>query len=253
MATPHVSIEDYEQTVEEKKNNSDVIVEVCENNSYSNFEECFPCAEEEYFNVETLKCDTCDGELNNETSKCDSKPYYLTNPQAPSIIAGPSEEELAAIVNETKENHPNTVVCPSETPYSDGTQCIACEAPNYFFNYVEKKCEGCSEEEIYNETSNTCDPKEKVYISENSDRLMATPHVSIEDYEQTVEEKKNNSDVIVEVCENNSYSNFEECFPCAEEEYFNVETLKCDTCDGELNNETSKCDLKEYLLTNPSA
>ena len=72
---------------------------------------------------------------------------------------------------------------------------------------------------------------------------MATPYVSIEEYEQSVKDKvASNPDAIILNCENEAdYSNYESCFPCAEGEYFNVQTLKCDTCDGNLDPETSKC------------
>ena len=66
---------------------------------------------------------------------------------------------------------------------------------------------------------------------------MATPYVSLEDYEQSVKDKvKENPDAIIMNCEKETdYSNYESCFNCASDEYFNVQTLKCDTCDGKLD------------------
>ena len=64
---------------------------------------------------------------------------------------------------------------------------------------------------------------------------MATPHETIEEYEQSVQDKiENNPEAIIVNCDNETeYSNFEECFPC--DEYFNVQDQRCDTCDGELD------------------
>ncbi len=36
-------------------------------------------------------------------------------------------------------------------------------------------------------------------------------------------------------CQKNEYSNFTGCFPCQDNEYFNIQYLKCTICDGVFN------------------
>lgn len=66
---------------------------------------------------------------------------------------------------------------------------------------------------------------------------MATPKTSLDAYEKKVKQKvEKNPDAIITNCQKKTeYSNFDSCFECDEAEYFNVETLKCDKCDGKLD------------------
>lgn len=43
----------------------------------------------------------------------------------------------------------NVKVCDISTPYFNGTTCIKCEAPLYFFDYKNKTCIGCPKNLVY--------------------------------------------------------------------------------------------------------
>jgi hypothetical protein len=47
-------------------------------------------------------------------------------------------------------------VCPEERPYSDGVECLACEAPQ-FWNESAKQCSVCQPGLLYNTVTKTCE------------------------------------------------------------------------------------------------
>jgi hypothetical protein len=81
--------------------------------------------------------------LDPSTYICEETLYLFTNPDAENLINSPSSEELKEQIEKTKAEHPNSEVCPLETPYSDGEKCFACEPPLYFFDMKSWRCVGC--------------------------------------------------------------------------------------------------------------
>lgn len=93
MATPVFSLEDYQDQITFVTSNPNAIVVNCENpEDYSNYKSCYPCEEDEYFNIEFKKCQKCDDGVMNETTKiCVKNIHYLTNLTAPNIIDLPTD------------------------------------------------------------------------------------------------------------------------------------------------------------------
>lgn len=44
------------------------------------------CENKTYFNIQTFKCEKCDGRYDPELKKCNERLYYLTNLDANNII-----------------------------------------------------------------------------------------------------------------------------------------------------------------------
>ena len=54
---------------------------------------------------------------------------FISNPGAINYV-GDSKEEVKEYIDEQLDEakkHPGSVVCPFDTPYSNGTECLACD------------------------------------------------------------------------------------------------------------------------------
>lgn len=145
--------------------------------------------------------------------------------------------------------------CNQTYPFYDGIACIKCVMPFEIYNVDEKKCTVCDADEIFVESTHKCEKRDKIHISENFNRLLATEKVSIQGYKQNLIDRIESSpDSIVYPCpEKTDYSNITTCFPCKENQYFNVETYKCVTCDGTIDEENQTCKARVYIFTNLKA
>lgn len=147
LATPARSIDDYHNNITKTiANNPNAIVVNCDQvTDYSNYQQCFPCASNEYFNVETFKCVQCvsPNVINPTNNLCEAPSSTFTNLNAPNIVnlADPAKEQ--ANINEMLKQNNESKVCDISTPYYNGTKCITCPPPNIFFDYVAKTCIGC--------------------------------------------------------------------------------------------------------------
>ena len=97
--------------------------------------------------------------------------------------------------------------------------------------------------------------RDKIHISSNFNKLLATEQVSVPEYKQRLIERiNNNPDAIVYPCPSiKDYSNITTCFPCGNNEYFNVEIYECVTCDGTYVDANNTCQEKVYIFTNMKA
>ncbi len=74
--------------------------------------------------------------------------------------------------------------CNKTNPYFDGISCINCQKPFIIFDIKSVQCVTCEADSVYNDTTHTCDPKPKIYISTNFNKLAATNNTSIDAYKQ---------------------------------------------------------------------
>lgn len=139
-------------------------------------------------------------------------------------------------------NDSPTPNCKKATPYYDGIACIDCPDPFQIFDVDTKRCTACDPMDIYNNTQHKCIPRQKIYISTNENNLMATPVTSIDDYHAEIEQMmKDNPEAVIILCKKTEYSDYQKCINCSTNEYFNVETKKCQICDGLVNTTTLVC------------
>lgn len=90
-----------------------------------------------------------------------------------------------------------------------------------------------------------------MYFSTNEFNLMATPTMSINDYHAEIAQKVNyNPDALILLCQPNEYSDYNNCLNCSYNEYFNIETKRCQLCDGIIDPYTKLCSEKAYIYTN---
>jgi len=111
------------------------VIMLCQPTEYSDYKSCFPCSTNEFFNVETKKCQICDGTFNQTTKICSEKAYLYTNLNSDSIkriVAVPTtiEQENATIKSNLKL-HVNSKLCPAAQAYYDGKVCTNCTAQSY--------------------------------------------------------------------------------------------------------------------------
>ena len=128
MATPRVSIDQYEDEVTKATSSSEAIVASCPNpQDYSNFSNCFSCKSDEYFNVQYKTCDTCDGTINETTRLCAVKIHFVSDVSNPNIVNFPTNRsDEQAILAKLMQENPNYVQCNSSTPFYNGSKCINC-------------------------------------------------------------------------------------------------------------------------------
>ena len=80
---------------------------------------------------------------------------------------------------------------------------------------------------------------------------MATPKMSLGDYQDEIRKKINeNPQAVVIMCNDTQYSDYKKCIDCKSEDYFNVQSKVCALCDGTLNVTTKVCLEKAYLYKN---
>ena len=113
-----------------------------------------------HFNLETNKCQGCEeGDTYFAKERTCKKFFQLTNTDAAENYINAGDNTYENVVEKNKEtidNYP-TAVCPEETPYSTGTECIACskeETP--YFNFDTLECQGCAEHDIYDPNLHIC-------------------------------------------------------------------------------------------------
>jgi len=71
---------------------------------------------------------------------------------------------------------------------------------------------------------------------------MATPKQNLTAFKAELYDKvKNNGDNIIKQCIAGEYSNYTNCFKCDKNQKFNIETKKCDTCNGTVDSSTLLC------------
>lgn len=173
---------------------------------------CIPCQYE--FDLNSLKCTSAP----NNTQYNDNVHVYLA-PQA-----GETLPTAANLIGTPGPDNPNIVNCNATHPYYDGIACIACPEPFIYFEIATSKCVACNPTDYYNATTRSCTPRPVIYISTNENRLLATPARSIADYHDNITKTiQNNPNAVVINCDaTTDYSNYQQCFPCASTEYFNV-------------------------------
>lgn len=93
-----------------------------------------------------------------------------------------------------------------------------------------------------------------MYISDRDDNLLATPQRSIDQYHDNVTRTiAANNESIIQNCPSGQNSNYKSCFNCPQ--YFNVYTLRCDSCPNDQfnpNNRTCLEKKKRYSNLNDS-
>jgi hypothetical protein len=137
LATKNTKIDDYKKELLNKvQNNGDKFVKKCPDPAqYSNFTTCFKCNTGELFNIESKKCETCNGTIDLTTSLCNPKNTFLTSiASAPNLLL-PVNKTIADYTKVQASATGPVENCPATTPYSvNGQSCIACTAINPFFD-----------------------------------------------------------------------------------------------------------------------
>jgi hypothetical protein len=141
------------------KNSGDAIILKCKPEEYSNYTHCFPCQPAQKFNIETKKCDSCNGTVDPNTFICDPLKTLLTSPNAVNILLPPTTT-IDAFTQAQKTITGPTAVCPAANPYAvQGLQCIACNNPaeGLYFDVQTQKCANCQANLFYNSGTYQCE------------------------------------------------------------------------------------------------
>lgn len=136
-----------------------------------------------------------------------------------------TDPNAANLIGQPDPLDPNTPVCNSSAPYFDGVACIACPQPFNYFDVASKRCSVCDPTAYYNATTRSCVPRPVIYISNNTNNLLATNNVTVPQYFTNVTNTiNNNPNAIFYNCpDGTQYSNYQGCFNCvAPNQYFNV-------------------------------
>ena len=169
------------------------------------------------------------------------EPNKQTNPDAEHIV---SSTRITAVANP----------CKLQKPYYDGIACIKCEQPFILFDLDTKKCIQCDQYHLYNASTQKCEKRPVVYVSTNYSNVMATPGTNLTEYKKQLFQRVNNSgDAIVKKCADGEYSNGTACFSCKVGENFNIETQKCQVCNGTIDATTRICKPRKTMLTDLNA
>lgn len=120
----------------------------------------------------------------------------------------------------------NDTVCPPETPFFDGTQCINCHS---IFNSYTGGCVICVEPSVWDPTTDRCVDKGVVnYASNltlNNNWISASPYDSLTNSQQQLAQPN------VTACPTQTpFFNGQQCIACDGSTVFNVDTLKCESC-----------------------
>lgn len=115
---------------------------LCSDTEYSDFKKCFNCQAEEYFNVETKICVTCNGAFNATTKICIDKSYTFTNLNSNSVkrivnMTNSVDEENATI-NRNLTVNKNSKLCATDMPYFTTKGCSNCS--KQAFDYKISLC-----------------------------------------------------------------------------------------------------------------
>ena len=215
------------------------------------------CSDDSPF-FDGFHCISCAQQFDLQTKKCSSPPAnnsYDDNVHSyvPTQTNKETNSKAGNIISPNKPLTNSSVPdCDIATPYFDGIACIACPPPFALFDANSKKCGACEADESYSNKTLKCEKRQKVLISTNFNKLMATSGKSVEGYKQELLAKvRDSKEAVVDKCNDSSqYSNFTACFACGDNELFNIETKSCGICNGTMNLTTSVCTPKTSLLTN---
>lgn len=146
-------------------------------------------------------------------------------------------------------------MCPSETPYSSGPECISCTANEPLFDYASAACAPCATGTSYNPDKKSCDKitlpllsmafwgnkssgfdsSRKGFVTNLDAKNLVNLPKSLEDirgeYDRTMAEVKN-----IEKCSiDKPYSTGYQCISCpSAKPLFNLTSHSCTNCeDGE--------------------
>jgi hypothetical protein len=126
-------------------------------------------------------------------------------------------------------------LCPTDKPFSTGSECIACTAPTHLFNLTSKKCTNCTNG--YDVTLHKCKPSKQLKpFSGAKDKIILQPNQNETDLNNYL----NNG---VEDCPaTKPFSIGESCIQCTDPTpYFNLSSKSCASCL--LNSTTHKCEV----------
>ena len=128
-AEPNATIDDYQPTEDQMQCPEETPFYVADKG-------CIGCEEGELFNLETEACESCEeGETYVKATKKCQKPNAINPAFLDNVI---STEEIP-------EATESDVTCPEDTPFFDGSICIACSEENPLFDYQSKHCTSCPE------------------------------------------------------------------------------------------------------------
>lgn len=134
------------------------------------------------------------------------------------------------------------IPCPNETPFFDGSKCIACTSPNIIFDTKNLNCTSCPATTEYNILTHACEPMTPVTAPTPTGSNPAAQNRAI----GTIPTTSN-------PCSTTTAPFFDgtKCINCtAPTPYFNVSSQKCVDCVGGVYNSTTyKCDI--YNANNP--
>ena len=166
-----------------------------------------------------------------------------TVPNAPNLLGTPPADD------------PNIPNCNSTNPYWDGVACIKCPDPFILFDLNTKRCVVCDPLSYYDNKTRSCVPRPIIYISPNENKLLATPNRTIPQYHDNVTAtiQNNPQAVLVNCPDPTQYSDYKSCITCAANEYFNVETFRCEQCLHNYDPVTKLCKIVTTNFTNLNA
>lgn len=231
LATKTTSIDNYFTTVKKQAANApaNAIVKPCPNpTDYSNMTDCFSCQSEEYFNVETYKCVTCNGTVDPATNICVPLTTLVTNLTAPNLLLTGDSTLQNYVDLEAKIAQPKQV-CPANLPYTpNGKSCIACKANTPYFDLALKTCVDCKANEAYLSSTRKCVSAQTVTNTNNLTNYIESDTSTLASLKTEI--SKINGPVAPCPVETPYYDG-KNCMNCpTATPYFNLETKTCVNC-----------------------
>lgn len=129
-----------------------------------------------------------------------------------------------------------------------GDRCIACGGATPYFNYCEKKCVACAENEEFDQTTQTCVNVAGGYYTDFSNRYLIVGSGS--NFTEVVTKIKSTITRRMKECPKNApFFNGRVCIACeAPLEYFDLEGNHCVGCtNGTFNERERKCEIEEIV------
>lgn len=104
------------------------------------------------YSVALKRCASCPSgsSLNKGIHQCDTS-------SGETIIKNSNPSGGTNFIGNQPASIPNLSICPSTTPYFDGSQCISCNLPNYF-DYTNLVCLVCGDGLQFDVASKICKP-----------------------------------------------------------------------------------------------